>query len=272
MGAPAIQSSICDTDEILELQDLGGTLRFGSESELRNYIENTAARSPRRKVRAFGGSNREINEMAKPTLDSCEDNKISNEDLVAERLDDVLAVGATSVADLDNLIKQLQDARDYLQAESERVRLANERYAHLAQTASASAKIITDSMGQWRNSSPALSPQSDPRHPRPARTEAGPKLRQQRPAAFTRTPATTRASHSAPRSARAPGIGTTKAKVVARSAPPVRLELPFVIQRVSLSKRTWPIVGLATAGILNLGWICLLGYGCFQLARHAFFH
>ena len=40
MGAPAIQSSICDTDEILELQDLGGTLRFGSESELRNYIEN----------------------------------------------------------------------------------------------------------------------------------------------------------------------------------------------------------------------------------------
>jgi hypothetical protein len=41
--------------------------------------------------------------MAKPTLNSCEDNKISNEDLVAERLDDVLAVGATSVADLDNL-------------------------------------------------------------------------------------------------------------------------------------------------------------------------
>ena len=95
--------------------------------------------------------------MAKPTLESCEDNKIGNEDLVAERLDDVLAVGATS-AHLDNLIKQMQDARDYLQAESERVRLANERYAHLAQTASASAKIITDSMGQWRNLSPALSP------------------------------------------------------------------------------------------------------------------
>ena len=75
--------SICDTDEILELQDFGGTLRFGSESELRNYIENTAARSPRRKVRAFGASNREINEMAKPTLNSGEDNKISNEDLVA---------------------------------------------------------------------------------------------------------------------------------------------------------------------------------------------
>ncbi len=96
--------------------------------------------------------------MAKPTLDSCDDNKIGNEEVVADCLDDVLAVGVTSVADLDNLIKQLQDARDYLQAESERVRLANERYGHLAQTASASAKIIADSMGQWRNSSPALSP------------------------------------------------------------------------------------------------------------------
>src|ERR1700733_11408936 len=100
---------------------------------------------------------------------------------------------------------------------------------------------------------PSTIPQSDPRHPRPARTEARPKLRQQRPAAFTRTPATTRASHSAPRSARAPGIGTTKAKVVARSASPARLELPFVIQRASLSKRTWPIVGLATIGDSELG-------------------
>ena len=51
---------------------------------------------------------------------------------MAERLDDLLDVGATTIADLDNLITQLQDARDYLQAESERVRLANARYAHLA--------------------------------------------------------------------------------------------------------------------------------------------
>ena len=35
--------------------------------------------------------------------------------------------------------------------EGERVRRLNTRYAHLAQTASASAKIIANSMGKWRN-------------------------------------------------------------------------------------------------------------------------
>ena len=45
MGAPATSRSISDTDESLELQTLGGTLRFGSEGELSNYIEST----PRRK-------------------------------------------------------------------------------------------------------------------------------------------------------------------------------------------------------------------------------
>ena len=110
----------------------------------------------------FGRNNRQINEVAKSATASCEDNKMNNEKVVAERFEDLLDVGATTIADLDNLITQLQDARNYLQAESERVRLVNERYAHLAQTASASAKIIADSMGQWRNSSPALS--SSPVH------------------------------------------------------------------------------------------------------------
>ena len=72
-----------------------------------------------------------------------------------------------------------------------------------------------------------------------------------------------RHEHHTLRAAHALGIGTTKAKVVARSAPPVKLELPFVIQRVSLPKRTWPIVGLATIGDTKLGldmpsWIRML--------------
>ena len=163
MGALATQRSISDTDASLELPIPEGTLRFGSESELCNYIESTAEKTPRRKIRVFGRSNRQIDEVAKPApASSCEDNKMGNEKIMAERLDDFLDVGVTTIADLDNLITQLQDARDYLQAESERVRLANARYAHLAQTASASAKIIANSMGQWRNSSPVLS--SSPVH------------------------------------------------------------------------------------------------------------
>jgi hypothetical protein len=50
-------------------------------------------------------------------------------------------------------------ARDYLQAEAERVMQANVRYTHLAKTASASVRLISESVGKWRDtSSPSVSP------------------------------------------------------------------------------------------------------------------
>jgi hypothetical protein len=63
---------------------------------------------------------------------------------------DVIAAGAASIADIERLMAELQAARDYLLAEGERVRRANANYAHLAQTASASARVIVESIGKWR--------------------------------------------------------------------------------------------------------------------------
>ncbi len=68
--------------------------------------------------------------------------------------DDILAGGATSIAEIEKLIANLQSARDYLKAEGENVRRLTNRYAHLTQTASASVKIITDSLGKWPNPEP----------------------------------------------------------------------------------------------------------------------
>jgi hypothetical protein len=70
------------------------------------------------------------------------------DDIVASN--DAIAAGAASIADIEGLMAELQVARDYLQAEGERVRRVNANYARLAQTASASARIITDSIGKWR--------------------------------------------------------------------------------------------------------------------------
>jgi hypothetical protein len=64
---------------------------------------------------------------------------------------DVLAIGMDSIADIEKLMGELLIARDYLQSEGERVREANARYVHLAQTASASVKTIAESLGKWRN-------------------------------------------------------------------------------------------------------------------------
>src|SRR5262249_49911864 len=90
--------------------------------------------------------------------------------------EDALLAGAASIADIDKLMVELQTARDFLQSEAERVRRMNARYAHLAQTASASVKVIAESLGRWRETdngnqqhpampravAPPLSPPHDP--------------------------------------------------------------------------------------------------------------
>jgi len=63
---------------------------------------------------------------------------------------DALAAGAASVADIEKLMAELLVARDYLDAEGERVRRVNANYLHLAQTASASVQVIAESLGKWR--------------------------------------------------------------------------------------------------------------------------
>ena len=64
---------------------------------------------------------------------------------------DALALGATSIADVEKLVEELLTARDYLQSEGERVRLLNARYGRMAKSASASVNFIAESLGKWRS-------------------------------------------------------------------------------------------------------------------------
>lgn len=59
-------------------------------------------------------------------------------------------LGATSIADIDNLVSELQEARDYLQSEGERIRAETGRYIALTGAVSASVKIIFDALRAWR--------------------------------------------------------------------------------------------------------------------------
>jgi hypothetical protein len=94
-------------------------------------------------------------------------------ELVGEPCEDALIAGATSIAEIDKLMAELQTARDYLQSEGERVRRVTDRYAHLAQTASASVKIIAESLGRWRNPDAANpAPAAMPRAHAPALSPA----------------------------------------------------------------------------------------------------
>lgn len=75
--------------------------------------------------------------------------------------DDILAAGALSIGEIEKLMEELRSARDYLRTEGERVRRMNARYAHLTRTASASVKIISESMSKWRTSETDVGREAD---------------------------------------------------------------------------------------------------------------
>jgi hypothetical protein len=59
-------------------------------------------------------------------------------------------IGVTSIAEIEKMIGELQAAKDFLESEGERVQRETEHYTTLIQMASASVKIISDTVAGWR--------------------------------------------------------------------------------------------------------------------------
>ena len=62
----------------------------------------------------------------------------------------IRSVGLTSITDIESLVSELQEAKNYLQSEGERIRAETARYVALTGAASASVKIIFDVLRAWR--------------------------------------------------------------------------------------------------------------------------
>ena len=62
----------------------------------------------------------------------------------------VQKIGATSIAEVEKMIGELQAAKEWLESEGERVQRETEHYTTLTQMASASVKIIADTVAGWR--------------------------------------------------------------------------------------------------------------------------
>jgi len=60
-------------------------------------------------------------------------------------------VSGSSVSEIDRLISDLRNVRDFLQTEGERVQREIASYAQLSQVAMTSVKNIAESMGQWKS-------------------------------------------------------------------------------------------------------------------------
>jgi len=91
------------------------------------------------------------NEEEAPDLDGAEQPlppviETSNRDLASL----IRSVGMTSITAIESLVAELQEARNYLQSEDERIRAETASYIALTGAASASVKIISDAVRAWR--------------------------------------------------------------------------------------------------------------------------
>jgi hypothetical protein len=117
-----------------------------------NAGRHSRARKFRQRTFVVGRSNKQANDVKAPS-----DNEA---DTSGENVNEALFAGASAMTDIDNMMSELLGGRDYLQAEAERVMQANVRYTHLATTASASVRLISESVGKWRDTSSLSVPPS----------------------------------------------------------------------------------------------------------------
>src|SRR5262249_48660345 len=58
-------------------------------------------------------------------------------------------VEATSIAEIDRLLAELEGAKNHLQSEEKRIEQEVARYTNLTQMTSLTAKIVSDAVSQW---------------------------------------------------------------------------------------------------------------------------
>ena len=112
-----------------------------------------AERSPDEAVAATSAVEGEIRDFVRRDVVAMRRSRTDGSELNTDQFNALIErVAGTSVKEIDHLIAELQAVRSYLLAEGERVQRELTNYAQATQAALASVKIITDSMGQWKNS------------------------------------------------------------------------------------------------------------------------
>ena len=104
--------------------------------ELSNFQPFAANEAVEQEVQDLGGAE----QVSAPMIEK------SDQDLASL----IRSVGMTSITDIDNLVSEFQEARNYLQSEGNRIRAEIARYTALTGAASASVKIIFDAVRAWR--------------------------------------------------------------------------------------------------------------------------
>ena len=88
---------------------------------------------------------RDVGHLRRPQGDGASEQAVTNINSLLDR------VSGSSVTEIDSLIADLRNVRDFLKTEGERVQREIASYAQLSQVAMTSVKIIAESMTQWKS-------------------------------------------------------------------------------------------------------------------------
>ena len=87
---------------------------------------------------------------SEPALDPSAEATVTNVNSLIQR------VAGTSLAEIENLVSELESLRDLLHAEGQRVQREISGYAQLSQAAMKSTRMIADNVAQWKRAADGL--------------------------------------------------------------------------------------------------------------------
>jgi len=112
------------------------------EAGIRDFVRNDIAYLRRPTPSMVGGTEVAVDQTAEATVNSV--NSL------------IQRVAGTSLAEIENLISELESLRDLLHAEGQRVQREISGYAQLSQAAMKSTRMIADNVAQWKRTADGL--------------------------------------------------------------------------------------------------------------------
>ena len=143
--------------EKIESTEVDTNLAAVSEVEagIRDFVRNDIAylRRPAPGIQSSGEATLEPKvETTRPEvkLEPSQEATVNNVNSLIQR------VAGTSLAEIENLISELESLRDVLHAEGQRVQREISGYAQLSQAAMKSTRMIADNVAQWKRAADGL--------------------------------------------------------------------------------------------------------------------
>jgi hypothetical protein len=115
------------------------------EAGIRDFVRNDIAYLRRPAPGMLSSSNEPA-----PALEPNHEATVNNVNSLIQR------VAGTSLAEIENLISELESLRDLLHAEGQRVQREISGYAQLSQAAMKSTRMIADNVSQWKRTADGL--------------------------------------------------------------------------------------------------------------------